>query len=152
MKLPRRAFLPVAAGVAVLPVAAQVARAQTYRAGGLRNTINVADFGARGNGSTDDTAALNAAFASVLGSQALVLIPNGTYKITDTIVIGSASGGAGAPTSFISIWCPGGPEGVSFRWMGPLDRPAVLFAKNKYLVCHGLKVLNTQGSTGTSIA
>jgi Pectate lyase superfamily protein len=67
MKLPRRAFLPVAAGVAVLPVAAQVARAQAYPAGGLPNTINVADFGARGNGRTDDTAALNAAFASVFG-------------------------------------------------------------------------------------
>ena len=44
---------------------------------------NVLDFGAVGNGSNDDTAAIQAA----LNAASAVYFPAGTYKVTDTLVI-----------------------------------------------------------------
>ena len=49
-------------------------------------TISVKDFGAKGDGVTDDTAAINAAIASVsFGGN--ILFPNGTYLVTSQIVV-----------------------------------------------------------------
>lgn len=50
--------------------------------------VNVRDFGAVGNGVADDTAALNAAFASARapGSSAkFVYMPDGVYRVTSTV-------------------------------------------------------------------
>ncbi|MDX2114661.1 MAG: glycosyl hydrolase family 28-related protein [Planctomycetota bacterium] len=50
--------------------------------------VNVRDFGAVGNGVADDTAALNAAFASARapGSSAkFIYMPDGVYRITSTV-------------------------------------------------------------------
>ncbi len=45
--------------------------------------FNVKDYGATGNGVTDDTAAINLCFAAaILAAPATILIPPGTYKIT----------------------------------------------------------------------
>jgi hypothetical protein len=49
----------------------------------LRDTVSVMDFGAVGDGVTDDTAAINAALAASDD----VFVPAGTYKITSTISI-----------------------------------------------------------------
>lgn len=57
--------------------------------------VNVKSFGATGNGTTDDTAAIQAAInsvASTLGGT--VFFPTGTYKITATINVPVVSGGA----------------------------------------------------------
>jgi Pectate lyase superfamily protein len=48
-------------------------------------SIGVKDFGAVGNGSTDDTAAIQAAFTSAVTNRHGVYIPAGKYKITDTL-------------------------------------------------------------------
>jgi hypothetical protein len=48
---------------------------------------NVKDFGAKGNGTTDDTAAIRAA-ANLGGT---VFFPAGTYKVTETIALPSGS-------------------------------------------------------------
>ena len=54
----------------------------------LRESLSVEDFGAVGNGSTDDTVAIQAAIdAAVAGGSLRVHIPAGEYKITDTITI-----------------------------------------------------------------
>ena len=50
----------------------------------LRDTVSVKDFGATGNGSTDDTAAIQAALDS--GAKT-VFCPNGTYKVSSTLYI-----------------------------------------------------------------
>ena len=51
----------------------------------LQETVSVKDFGAVGNGTTDDTAAFEAAL-SITGS---VLVPKGTYRITAPLTVGT---------------------------------------------------------------
>ena len=48
-------------------------------------TLNVKDYGAVGNGTADDTAALQAALDVALTRSVRVLVPAGTYKITATL-------------------------------------------------------------------
>jgi hypothetical protein len=50
----------------------------------LREFVSVKDFGAVGDGVTDDTAAFTAAFNEAQTSGAQLVVPNGTYKITDS--------------------------------------------------------------------
>lgn len=52
----------------------------------LREAVSVKDFGAVGDGSADDTAAINAAIAAVSGQNtAYVYFPEGLYKVTSSI-------------------------------------------------------------------
>jgi hypothetical protein len=55
----------------------------------LQDMVSVKDFGAVGDGVTDDTAAIQAALASVLSSQrrGTVFLPPGTYRTTSTITL-----------------------------------------------------------------
>ena len=53
---------------------------------------NVKWFGAVGSGSTNDTAAIQAAVASLPASGGTVRFPGGTYCLTDTIQIGNGDG------------------------------------------------------------
>ena len=52
--------------------------------------VNVKDFGAKGDGTTDDTTAIQAAIDSITTGN--VYVPSGTYKITDSISIGDNKG------------------------------------------------------------
>lgn len=52
----------------------------------LRQNVSVKDFGAVGNGTTDDTAAIQAALNSNSGNVS-IYFPRGVYKITSTILI-----------------------------------------------------------------
>jgi hypothetical protein len=105
-----------------------------------------------GDGSADDTAALNAAFALAAGvSTGATFILNGICNISDTIVIGDNTGSDAAPTSFINLICTGGAGAAPFRWSGPSDgRPAILFARNKYFYVRGLGLQNN-GEVGSSV-
>ena len=53
--------------------------------------INVRDYGATGGGVTDDTAAINAAYAAVPASGAVVVFPQGVYLISAPIVVGRSN-------------------------------------------------------------
>jgi polygalacturonase len=55
----------------------------------LQESVSVKDFGATGDGSTDDTAAIQAAFTA--NTSGAVYIPSGTYKCTSTLSISSPS-------------------------------------------------------------
>src|SRR5438876_10859709 len=52
--------------------------------------VNVKEFGAKGDNTTDDTSAIQSAI-NALGSQGKVYFPLGSYKITSTIVIGATT-------------------------------------------------------------
>jgi polygalacturonase len=49
----------------------------------LQESVSVFDFAATGNGTTDDTASFNEAWAS--SNPKAVLVPAGSYKITGTV-------------------------------------------------------------------
>lgn len=49
--------------------------------------INVLDFGAVGNGTTDDTAAIQAAINSLSSTGGIVYLPSGTYKVSSALVM-----------------------------------------------------------------
>lgn len=50
----------------------------------MRERVNVTDFGAVGDGVADDTAAFNAALASLSSDGGTIVISPGTYKLTST--------------------------------------------------------------------
>ena len=52
-----------------------------------RERVSVKDFNAVGNGSTDDTAAIQAAITAFQGTGATIFFPRGTYKITSSLNI-----------------------------------------------------------------
>lgn len=61
----------------------------------VSNLLSVKDFGAKGDGTTDDTAAINSMIASV-PSGASVYWPTGTYKVSSLITVGKQMTWVGA--------------------------------------------------------
>jgi hypothetical protein len=53
----------------------------------LSETISVRDYGAAGNGTADDTLAIQAAFDAAAARQASVVIPDGIYRTTAPVVL-----------------------------------------------------------------
>lgn len=49
--------------------------------------IDVRCYGAAGNGSTDDTAAINRALSAALATDQPLFLPHGTYKLTRPLII-----------------------------------------------------------------
>ncbi|HRK32202.1 MAG TPA: glycosyl hydrolase family 28-related protein [Tepidisphaeraceae bacterium] len=108
--------------------------------------INVKDYGAIGDGTADDTAAIQAAInaaqvAATPDKRNLVYLPNGTYRITETLEVYHNQGlrfvgvgnVAGLPayvggyanppsrqTGAILYW-DGGPGGILLRLVGSYD-------------------------------
>ena len=68
-----------------------------YRVNGpkLASAVSVLDYGAVGDGVTDDTAAVQAAIDSILssGRRGVVSVPPGTYRLTSTVDIDGVSCG-----------------------------------------------------------
>jgi hypothetical protein len=58
----------------------------------LRECVSVFDFGATGNGATDDTAAIQAAITAVgVAGGGIVLFPRGTFKVASTLLVAYAN-------------------------------------------------------------
>lgn len=51
--------------------------------------IDVRCYGATGNGSTDDTGAVNRALAAAMAADEPLFLPHGTFRLTRTLVIAS---------------------------------------------------------------
>lgn len=60
----------------------------------LRQTVSVKDFGAVGDGVTDDSSAVQLAFNHARDNSKTIHFPSGTYYLPTTIVATSAGGGA----------------------------------------------------------
>ena len=54
--------------------------------------VKAAPYNAKGDGTTDDTAAIQAAISDELGKRGFVYLPNGTYKLSDSLVWKSREG------------------------------------------------------------
>jgi hypothetical protein len=86
--------------------------------------FNVRDYGAVGDGSTDDTAAIQSAIDAA-GIAGVIYFPLGEYKITDTLLV-TYSMGAGA-TGFGSINMLGEGFGSNIQWYGANDKPMLQY-------------------------
>ena len=66
------------------------------------NAVNVLDYGAVGDGVTDDTAAIRQAFASISNGMSL-LFPPGSYRVTSDITLTGFKGIKGSGPSSTNI-------------------------------------------------
>lgn len=63
-------------------------------ASGTKADYNVKDYGAVGNGTTDDTTALQAAITAAVAGKGRLIWPPGTYKISSALLMGTSSSGS----------------------------------------------------------
>lgn len=94
--------------IAVVPPAYTHMRAGVY---------NVLDYGATGDGTTDDTTAIQAAITAAASAGGIVELPAGTYQINATLTINTQRGVRirGAMHSYAS---PGSGLGTTLQWAG----------------------------------
>ena len=73
------------------------------------NFTNAKNFGAIGDGVTDDTISLRLAFTSTIKTGKTLYIPSGTYIISDTIIVG-----INEKSKDIGIFCDPGTNDLFF--------------------------------------
>ena len=82
----RRGFLTAGSGLAAFAGAGAVSLARpAYAAAAAKHTPTVFDFGAVGDGHTDDSAAFAKALQYAAAKAVLVIVPAGTYAIAKTV-------------------------------------------------------------------
>lgn len=103
------AFLPAGTG----------AQPQSLRAR-LAQTVSARDFGATGNGTTDDTAALQAFLTHCASNNLVGVLPEGTYRFTSTLAIASGDrwGIKGAHPYRSVLWYDGAAANVDLLRIG----------------------------------
>lgn len=120
----------------------------------LQETLSVLDFGATGNGSTDDTNAFKAAIAAAGNlNGADIIVPQGTYIISDTLLIDKSNirlVGAGADMQHFSGGTGTGAATI-LRWNGTVGIPFISFttpvgANNQKVSGQGLSRLQIDGN------
>jgi hypothetical protein len=104
----------------------------------LQETVSVKDFGAVGDGVTDDTAAIQAAIDSNSGD---VYFPTGTYKVSDTISV----------TRNLYGLTGGRNTGAVITTDGSLSNQAILKINASYLLISGLRVIGSAGDVANLV-
>ena len=101
--------------------------------GFISDYVNVKDYGAKGDGVTDDTLAIQSAINSLPNQGGVILFPIGEYIITDTITIGNGTKdsvstkncialiGANNAATNLSVWA--GNNGTCIRYKGTTAKP-----------------------------
>lgn len=121
----------VASGVPSEGTSLSFARADHVHPG---TVTSVKEFGATGNGTTDDTAAFVAAFAAVPTAGGEIYIPAGTYKISSSLTIASpvflhgASAGIGTGGSQLNF--SAGTTGITIATAAQMSRVENLYLKS----------------------
>jgi hypothetical protein len=103
----------------------------------LRETISVKDFGAKGDGVTDDTAAIQAAFNAVPVRGGAVYFPSGRYIVSDQILLPNRN-----PTYKVQIIICGESASSASDDVGS----AVVYTGTTGALFQGLGVLGTDTS------
>ena len=96
-----------------------VSNSGTWKPQGVITTLNVKNFGAKGDGTTDDTAAIQACINQVSGADntnvSTIYFPIGTYVISETLnYVGSVGNGI----HMVGDFCTAIPEGTILLWNG----------------------------------
>lgn len=86
--------------------------------------ISVMDYGATGDGSTDDTVAMQTTIDAALVAGRPVYLPKGNYKVTQSLVIASTAVGASFRLTG-EIGGSRGPTGAKITWNGPAAHPVI---------------------------
>jgi hypothetical protein len=106
--------------------------------------INVHDYGAVGNGTADDTTAIQAAIAAAIGQSnpdrgGGLIFPPGLYVISDTVTINQC----------IGLTITGAGRDTILEWNGANDRPMTLISNSQQVMlsdfeieCHSGHVLD----------
>lgn len=110
--------------------------------GGNGSALNVLEYGATGDGTTDDTAALQAAMNAAAGRA--LFIPRGTYIVSDTVRVRAGSTVFGEPGTVISV--PGRLSNSVFRASG--YRPGAMQVELANEVGTGDRVIHTKTPHG----
>lgn len=115
----------------------------------LREFVSVKDFGATGDGVTDDAAAIQAAIDWCIDNQRTLFVPTGVYSISAPLIVGKFSGGAWSYSSLTIIgekgtWKDEGTYIKSPRIVPTFDDTFAIGIQNgrnttiKNIVVHGL--------------
>lgn len=92
--------------------------ARTVAAKFAAEMVSVKDFGATGDGVTDDTTAITAAITAVSTTGGGVLFPPGTYCVSSTITLGNGDAATNSTVNGISLIGFGSGTGSNFASAG----------------------------------
>jgi hypothetical protein len=109
--------------------------------------VNITDKGAKCDGATDDSGAIQSAINAVAAG-GLVVIPAHTCAFATTLVFGDATDGL-QTTTYIGLR-GAGPVASRLLWTGSTSSPAVKMVRNKYFYVADVQIANN-GVRGTSI-
>jgi hypothetical protein len=149
--LPARTQAPPAEAQREEPLVARAALGSAFLGArgllGARGVINVQAFGAVGDGTTDDTAAVRAATEALATTGGVVFFPVGTYRIDGPIELpndGQASNPRQVPYAFVGA-------GALFDGRGGLPRGGTIldlrFAQGPKIQSFGLGLFEIDGIT-----
>jgi hypothetical protein len=138
-------------------IATGTTTASVFASSVVPDTFNVRDFGAVGNGSTDDTSAFNAAFAAInaVGGRGAITVPPGNYRLTSQLnwtlasnTLGFSMIGSGRGSSILLWTNTSGASGINLTLVYPqqagiTNQSPVLF--------RGLGFAPAQASAGTGL-
>jgi hypothetical protein len=111
----------------------------------MREAISVMDFGAAGDGTTNDTTAIQNAFTYAVSINAPIYVPKGTYLLTAAITVSSANRinilGAGRRNAIL-FWSSGAStRGLSVTYTNVITPPKIT----------GLSLLTGATTGGTAL-
>jgi hypothetical protein len=90
----------------------------------IHDWIDVKDYGAKGNGATDDTAAIQLAINLLPASGGTIYFPAGTYNVSSTIQIGNGSSSAFSTRTGVVLVGAGSPGLTDFLATGFNSNPS----------------------------
>lgn len=114
----------------------------------FREVYNVKAYGATGNGSTDDSTAIQSALdACYAAGGGTVYFPSGTYKIATGLIVGAKVNSD--PQSYVSL-VGDSTQGVLINYAGSTSGTAITLQRDKYSNIKNIGINNTV-SKGTTV-